>query len=139
MLVGFTGTRKGDSEEQLDQFCLVLPCFSSRRNEFHHGGAPGADRSMAKTARAIGFDVHWHPCPGVSLDDVLVDDPDAKDDVWHEVFPPLVRNKIIVNDTDILIAAPFTDTEELRSGTWATIRFARKVRKPVVMLSRGVS
>lgn len=49
---------------------------------------------------------------------------------------PLARNRRIVAAVDVLIAAPETDREELRSGTWATIRYARAAGKPVVMLSR---
>ena len=53
-------------------------------------------------------------------------------------LPPLVRNRNIVRAVDIMIAAPATDKEELRSGTWATVRYCRQARKPVIMLSRGV-
>ena len=50
---------------------------------------------------------------------------------------PLVRNQIIVDQSDILIAAPRSDNEEQRSGTWATIRYARKIGVPVIQLPRG--
>ena len=43
-------------------------------------------------------------------------------------LPPLVRNHKIVGAVHLLIATPKTDKEELRSGTWATIRYAKKVR-----------
>jgi hypothetical protein len=35
-----------------------------------------------------------------------------------------------------LIATPESLTEELRSGTWATIRYARKIKKPCLILDR---
>lgn len=141
MIIGFTGTRKGMSERQLDQLAFMLGCFlvpgSSSRGEFHQGGAKGADKQARMLARNMGFEVKWHPCPGVSLEDVLDEEPLAKHETWREVFPPLQRNRNIVRDVDILVATPFTDDEELRSGTWATIRYARDKVIPVVMLPRG--
>lgn len=46
----------------------------------------------------------------------------------------LDRNRDIVNCTDILITCPSGYTEKLRSGTWATIRYARKIGKTVVII-----
>lgn len=46
----------------------------------------------------------------------------------------LVRNKAIVNQSDILIAAPAFITEEWRSGTWSTVRHARKTGTSVIIL-----
>jgi hypothetical protein len=45
--------------------------------------------------------------------------------------PYLVRNHEIVDDSQVLIAAPKEFTEQLRSGTWATIRYARKIGRTV--------
>jgi hypothetical protein len=47
--------------------------------------------------------------------------------------PFLDRNKDIVNSCDILIACPENDIEVLRSGTWSTIRYAKKINKPVLL------
>jgi predicted Rossmann fold nucleotide-binding protein DprA/Smf involved in DNA uptake len=48
---------------------------------------------------------------------------------------PLVRNKVIVNISDVILATPFEDKEVMRSGTWSTIRYARKVGKtPIIIL-----
>lgn len=41
------------------------------------------------------------------------------------------RNDVLVAACDILLAFPRTKSEELRSGTWATVRRARKEGKPV--------
>ncbi len=43
----------------------------------------------------------------------------------------MVRDKDIVNPAERMIAAPAGTTEELRSGTWATIRYARKKKVPL--------
>jgi hypothetical protein len=48
--------------------------------------------------------------------------------------PYLVRNKDIVIETASLIAAPADPVEQLRSGTWSTVRFARQRGKPVFLI-----
>ena len=122
MIVGFTGTRTGMSEEQRDQFCLMLACFRSKNmNVFHYGAHADVELKADVEAATIaggemGFELEPH-CASRGGE--------------------LVRNRDIVAAVDVLIAAPLVDKEELRSGTWATIRYARAARKPVVMLSRG--
>lgn len=43
------------------------------------------------------------------------------------------RNDALVAACDLLLAYPRTDREQLRSGTWATIRRARKARKMIII------
>ena len=65
---------------------------------------------------------------------------DKRAHVSHSVLttkrikPPLDRNRDIVDACDVLIATPKDFVEELRSGTWATVRYARKQRKPLVIV-----
>ena len=127
--IGFTRTRKGMSRHQMRQLQRVLYALGTA-TEFHHGGAIGADLDAADFAQQA-LRIVVHPCPGV------VATPETVGWIWREVFPPLKRNRHIAEEADILIAAPETDKEEQRSGTWATVRYARALGKPVVMLSRG--
>ena len=114
MNIGFTGSRYGMSKAQREQFAWLM--LRLKTNTFHHGAAVGADTQAAAFVRKNpGIEIVAHP---------------ASDD-------PLKRNREIVAACDVLIAAPLTDKEELRSGTWATVRYARAAGKPVVMLSRG--
>ena len=48
--------------------------------------------------------------------------------------PYLERNKEIVASSNLLIACPVGDKEELRSGTWSTVRFARKICTELVIV-----
>lgn len=98
--------------------------------EFHHGDCIGADFEAAHIARKLGYTIVCHP-PTI----------DAKreffpSDVTFPALPYLARNKAIVNATEVLFAAPKETEEVIRSGTWATVRYARKVGKPVYILER---
>ena len=48
--------------------------------------------------------------------------------------PYLDRNKDIVLETQTLVATPAETTEQLRSGTWSTVRYARKLKRPAVLI-----
>jgi hypothetical protein len=58
--------------------------------------------------------------------------------IMHQLRP-LARNTCIVLNCEHLIAAPKEDSEVLRSGTWSTIRRARKEHKPLIILRRKIA
>lgn len=128
MILGFTGTQDGMTYPQKFFFEGILARLSPR--EFHHGDCIGADCDAHKIVERLlpKCIIVGHP-----------PDSDAKRAFCkcHERRPPkpyLVRNKAIVFSVDSMCAAPKSRTEELRSGTWATIRYARKVGKHLIML-----
>ena len=55
--------------------------------------------------------------------------------IVKEPQPYLQRNHNIVNECDMLVAFPSTSNEVLRSGTWSTIRYAKKAKKPVEIIN----
>jgi hypothetical protein len=105
--VAFTGTREGMTPAQLAamsaQIALVAP------TTFHHGDCIGA----------VGAEIHGHPS---TLEHLRAF---RKCHINYEPAPPLERNRLMVNMSSILFAAP-KGPEEQRSGTWSTVRFARK-------------
>lgn len=129
--VGFTGTRQGMTSSQR---AAVIGLLSREGVEVaHHGGCLGAD---------IDFDqICWDFRPRSKI--VVVVHPSNLRDWqgrWHPSVdvraekPPLERNCDIVEETDFLIATP-KETEPLRrSGTWATVRYAIGVGKPVYVV-----
>ena len=131
MKLGFAGTRKGMSVAQRRNLAIVLSWFRGGGREFHSGGSGDSDIEAQRMAHAAGYHVHVHPCPGVTAEG------SPPDYYWHEVFPPLVRDRHIAEACYVLVAAPLRDKEQLRSGTWATVRYAREAEKPVIMLPRG--
>jgi hypothetical protein len=123
--VGFSGTRAGLESSRRK---LIRQRLEELRLKdfvwFHHGDCVGADEEVAKIAKALGYKLWCHPS-NLKQQRAFVES-----DIVEDECSPLTRNKHIVNMSELLIAAPYTTTEELRSGTWSTIRYARSVGKP---------
>jgi hypothetical protein len=132
MKIGFTGTREGMTTEQIVKFVVCITEFEP--TTFRHGCCVGADEQAAVAVRQIrgeSCQIIGHPAP---LGRFVSDKAERQcDDVLPDE-PPLDRNHRIVDMSDFLIACP-KGPEEQRSGTWATIRFARKVGKPVIIIA----
>ena len=125
---GYTGTRQGMTARQKYAFDqLITP-----GDLLHHGACVGSDEEAAFLAASIeDVTVIAHPCNLIKFQSYKAV---KLSDVVHGEKAPLERNQDIVNSCRVLIAAPRTLTEELRSGTWATIRYARKINRPVIIL-----
>lgn len=128
--IGFTGTREGMNVKQLDAFHQLLDktAIYSDPHIFHHGDCIGADEQAAAAAKHRGFWIICHP-PILSMNRAFV-----ISDTYRTPRTFLERNKDIVDESQYLIAASKTMGEELRSGTWATIRYARKKNKPIYII-----
>jgi hypothetical protein len=134
MKIGFTGTREGMSEAQKDALKVLLKKYAMRTkyvgtHEFHHGGCEGADLEAGEIARKLHYRVVIHPGGNTVVPKGI------KAEVLPQ-RPNLRRNQDIVDVADMMIAAPRTDKEEQRSGTWATIRYAGRRLKALRLLAR---
>lgn len=122
MRVGITGTRAGLTEAQEAVVRTTLWSLRHRGGtDLHHGDCVGADEEVALQARTLGYRIVAHPPTSPLL---------RADFPSDEVRPRrgyLERNRDIVDEVDVLIACPATADEQLRSGTWATVRYARSV------------
>jgi hypothetical protein len=98
--------------------------------EFHHGACVGADADAVSCCQNYTTaSIIAHPCNLTKC--VSVPSLRASNHA-HGEKPPLDRNRDIVDAADILVACT-KGSEELRSGTWSTIRYARKCGKPIVI------
>lgn len=137
MRIGFTGTREGMATDQWLRFQRKMTHFlDNGYNEFHDGDCIGADdqafKSTQTLARNLDVEVqtHGHPC---NLGEALR--AYNEHDVTHPIYPPLVRNRHIVDSVRIMLAAPKEYEEVIRgSGTWATIRYALRKKRHLVIL-----
>lgn len=151
MKLGFTGTRNGMTPEQRSAFKSLLAGLPSVL-EFHHGDCRGADMDACclYLAYAQQFDDETF-----ERATVVVHPPDYD---GHRAFcmekveyyqlrlvvekpkPFLDRNRDIVDASELMVACPAESTEQLRGGTWSTVRYARKVgRELVVILPDGTT
>jgi len=124
--LGFTGTQEGATSAQIAKLDELFASFG--QFELHHGDCIGADKAAHLAARRVGASVVIHP-PLVKTKRAFCESA--------LILPPkayLERNKDIVDATDVLIACPKSEKEELRSGTWSTVRYARKQRKMEIII-----
>ncbi len=117
-IIGFTGTQIGMTKPQFVSFSKVYKELGVK--ELHHGDCIGSDEEAHGVARKYGNRIVIHP-PSSSSKRAF-----CKGDVVHRPAPYLERNKDIVADTELIIATPKQMAEIQRSGTWATVRYARR-------------
>lgn len=122
--VGFTGSRAGMTAKQTERFTQELSelkrSFENRHIVFRHGDCVGADAEAHKivvdeflgTTEIFPCNITWARAW-------------CESETIHTPQPPLNRNKIIVDRSTYMFACP-SGAEILRSGTWSTIRYARK-------------
>lgn len=123
MAIGFTGTSKGMTDRQAKKvYDFLLKRFNFT---LHHGDCVGADAEADRIAKLIGAKVVIHPPKNPRMRAFCKGDKVMKEKEY------LIRNRDIVNSTKLLIATPKEKKEVLRSGTWATIRYAKKMGKYV--------
>lgn len=138
MIIGFTGTRIGMTHSQYTEVSRQFLEFQP--DILLNGGAVGADEQVIcwlvsnRTLMKPKMKVEVYPASDPRerywdryLNQGLIET------IWP-VLKPLERNRVIAERCDRLIAAPDSYHEELRSGTWATIRYAKKAEKPVTIV-----
>ena len=131
MKIGFTGTQVGMTDaqkEMVDDLLGGLFITGDKNYELHHGDCIGADYEAATLARESGYFITAHPPSDTKKRAYF------KSDAYTQPKPYLERNYDIVDATGLLVATPKQNHEVLRSGTWATVRYARKRKKPIVLV-----
>lgn len=136
MSIGITANPNGlTSEQELKVVNLLTQHFIAGKREVHHGCCVGGDVQVAKWAKKIGYRLVAHPPLNASL--VSNEAIEISDEVLPEL-EYLEQNKRIVEASSLLIALPGTPEEVVRSGTWATLRYARSRRMPrIIVLPDG--
>ena len=125
MIIGFTGTQEGMTDNQHIQVQRLL--HTRDITEAHHGDCIGADSQFHDICKEKKYKIIIHP-PLKSYKrsfkngDIILPKKDYLD-----------RNKDIVDDSEIMIGTP-KGSEELRSGTWSTIRYAKRMKKELYIV-----
>ena|SRR5689334_11728721 len=135
-VIGFTGTRNGMTPAQRAHVEFLVQGFVCRWGGANlaglHGDCVGADAdfdAVCAKASMDGMARESRPC--------TFDGMRARTGVREIAppVPPMQRNRAIVADADVMIACP-PNKEPIKkgSGTWATIGFARKANKPLIIV-----
>jgi len=98
--------------------------------EFHHGDCVGADEMACDIVAALYRDEVTVVCHPPELDDYRA--YTDYDKAWDEK-PYLERNRDIVDECDLLVAAP-QSMEVRKGGTWYTINYASEEGKPIQII-----
>ena len=127
--VGFTGPRTGMTAIQ--EYMVANVINNPRISEIRHGDCIGADEFVHSVALKYGKKIFVHPptnprfrafCAGPSEQVIIF-----PEEPYHS------RNKKIVKMSMILLSGPRNE-EVLRSGTWSTIRYARTLHSPRLII-----
>ena len=131
MNIGFTGTQEGMTFQQKFSLGRKLDELNPtiNRTVAHHGDCVGADAEFHVLCQARGISVCLRPCTITSKRAYCVDAIRTA-----LVQDPITRNHFIVADSELMFATPKDDHEVLRSGTWATIRYAQKLWKHIIVI-----
>lgn len=133
MKIGFTGTQVGMTPMQLLKVAQMIA--KNALTEAHIGDCVGADSEflqlvqLANTNKQFAhIKTHGH-VPLNPSKRVF-----GKYDVEHPPKAYLDRNHDIVDASDVMIATPKENEEQQRSGTWATIRYAKRTGTKLVIV-----
>lgn len=132
--VGFSGTRASLTRQQKDVLKNILPRLMLRHghNALHHGDCVGADEYAHKLAQKQNATIFLH-IPTNSKNRAW-----CKGGFFKYAKPYLARNRDIVDESWCLVAAPNTQDEVERSGTWSTVRYARQQKRRIfIVLPNG--
>ncbi len=127
--VGFTGTQNGMTQLQFISVRKLLRDLGP--HELHHGDCVGSDDEthaihLALAVNKEGYRIVLHPPLNPSLRAWCQGAHEER-----ELRQYLERNANIVTECEVLIAAPATRREIIRSGTWTTVRRARDMKRTI--------
>ena len=149
MNIGFTGTQQGmtDSQKNTVKELIVKIQETTDKVTLHHGDCVGSDADAHAIASSLGCSIIIHPPLNpvkrafCIKESVVIDKRSSalreENGEINIVLPPkdyLDRNHDIVDSTEAIIVCPFDSVEQLRSGTWATWRYAKKKGKPIFLV-----
>lgn len=128
IIYAFTGTHRGMSAKQLERLFEVWGVL--RPDIVTNGCCEGADRQLHGVAAAQDIATEFFPSNPEQRE--WAESVQGIMEVVHRVEPPLKRNRsMVATGRRGLVAAPYTVAEITRSGTWATVRYARNVNRPI--------
>jgi hypothetical protein len=137
VIVGFTGTRNGMSVYQKEAIRRLIRIF--RGEGYAHGDCVGGDKEFddlvleAIDETNLCTTIHVFPPTNPVFRAWCGHETTYSSYLVYHENDYLVRDRLIVNLSDIMIAAPAGE-EIVRSGTWYTVRYAIRTNKHVFII-----
>lgn len=128
MDIGFTGTQNGITIYQSARLGYELSQFEPELSSASHGLCIGADGQFHDIVKILvpGIWIVGHPGLEKGHPKRVDRDCDEYREIPSGQKPTIERNHHIVDECHFLFACSGDMEEVLRSGTWATIRYASK-------------
>lgn len=126
--IGITGSRIGLTHMQEYWVLNFLDCNVA--NNLHHGDCVGADDRVAILFSQRGSYIIAHPGSSPSMRAHCV-----VNDLILPTSYNLLRNRRIVDSSELMLAFPPSPLEIPRSGTWYTILYAKKQYVPITVVN----
>jgi hypothetical protein len=124
--VGFSGTQEGMTDAQIEKIRELL--WETEFKVAGHGDCIGADADFHDLSRERGLWMVGYPPFNYKKRAFCDFDEERRPNEY------LIRNRHIVDDSDSMLFTPRGFEEELRSGTWSTIRYNEKKENPKVIV-----
>jgi hypothetical protein len=134
--LGFTGSREGCTPIQERVLLQTLGQF--RHGDYsgyfdpilwmHNGDCVGADHLAARMWKRMGGKIHGHP-PSNPVNRAYF-----HFDIMEDPKEYGKRDFDIVASSSVMIATPKSYPEVLRSGTWMTVRMARRALRLILII-----
>jgi hypothetical protein len=128
MSIGFTGTQIGLTLKQKKSLHNALTKLRKVEFKFRHGDCIGSDAEASLIAKDLNYKITLHP---------PINNKKRAFCEADEILPAkdyLDRNHDIVNCSRVVLGCPKEPNEILRSGTWSTIRYARKIGRDLIII-----
>lgn len=128
MKIGFTGTQVGITNNQRHALKFLIEFIGI--TEIHVGDCIGADTDFYHLVKDFNSNIP-------TIGHIPEYDNKRSKLLYSEQRAPkpyLVRNHDIVDESDVLVVTPKESEEQLRSGTWATFRYAKKTNKKIIII-----
>ncbi len=140
MKIAFAGTLKGMTKQQKSAFLRIMRKIKHTydRVDIAIGNCPGSDRDAVEIILENNLvqGILYYPSKEEDRRGFYIEsefDLSQKKISLKEVEtkPHFERNRVIIDNSDALIAAPQQSHEEKNSETWAAIRYCKIMKKRV--------
>lgn len=135
MIWGETGTRYGATRLQLASVGWLWSRYEIK--ELHNGDCVGADEQLYYLARSFGATVTLHPPTDPKYRAFCGQSDCVVFDTTITIRPEktyFIRDRDVVDESDVVVGLPKKPWEEDHGGTWYTINYAREQEKPLAIV-----